>query len=360
MNKNEIDNLRNQIDQVDDQLLDLLNQRADLANRIGHSKKSIDPNSEVYCPEREAKHLRELVKSNSGKLAGHSVIAVFREIMSACRALEKEIVVSYLGPKGTYTMEAAYLQFGYSVKLRSLYTIEEIFRSVEAEDSHYGVVPVENSSEGAISSTLDCFVDSSLHIIGEIKMRISHCLLSKEKSLESIEVIYSHEQSLAQCRKWISANLPECHKVSVSSNALAAQKSANEKNSAAIASNTAANIESVPIMVKNIEDHPDNTTRFLIIGRQPVQPSGNDKTSIIVSAQNHPGSLAGLLQILAKHQLSLSRIESRPAHTTNWEYLFFLDIQGHCESPEVMRGLDELKEKASFYKLLGSYPCAIG
>ena len=356
--KDNIEKLRKEIDAIDANLLELLNQRAGIAQRIGQVKEADNPAGEVYCPPRETSHLRELVEKNNGLLQDDAVVSVFREIMSACRALERDITVSFLGPHGTFTMEAVFRQFGHSIETRSLSTIEEVFRSVEAGETDYGVVPIENSTEGAVTGTLDCFVTSPLHIVGEIKLRISHCLISKEQSLDAIKTVYSHQQSLAQCRGWLGANLPSCRRVSVESNGTAAQKAAQESGAAAIASVVAAEEAGLSVLIKNIEDHPDNTTRFLVIGKQSVEASGCDKTSVIVSAHNRPGVLADLLQTLSEHGLSLTRIESRPSRTTNWEYLFFLDMEGHYEDKAVAHGLDELAGKASFYKLLGSYPCS--
>lgn len=360
MAKDGIEDLRKTIDQIDLDLLELLNRRASLAQRIGELKQSADPGGEVYAPARESGHLRELVEKNGGPLEARAVTGVFREVMSACRALERNISVAYLGPQGTFTMEAVLRHFGSLVETRSLLDIEEVFRSVEADESDYGVVPIENSSEGAVVSTLDCLVDSPLQIIGEVELRVSHCLLGKERDLASIKAVYGHRQALAQCRKWVGLNLPHCRKVGVESSVLAAQHAAREANTAAIAGAAAA-AEGLQVLAKDIEDHPENTTRFLVVGKRGVQtPSGCDKTSVIVSARNRPGSLAGLLQVLANHGLSMTRIESRPARTANWEYLFFLDIEGHCKDEAVACGLAELHEKASFYKLLGSYPCGAG
>ncbi len=357
--KDDIKNVRAQIDAVDLRLLELLKQRADLARHIGRLKEADNPAGEVYCPARETSHLRELLKRDKGLLQDASIVAVFREIMSACRALERKTTVSFLGPRGTFTMEAVFHQFGHSIACRGQSAIEEVFRSVEVGESDYGVVPIENSSEGAVTGTLDCFVSSPLRIVGEVELRISHCLLGKERDLQAVKTVYAHQQSLAQCRGWLAAHLAHCDRVGVESNGLAAQKAAQESGAVAIAGKVVAESEALPVIAENIEDHPNNTTRFLVIGKQGVAASGCDKTSVIVSAHNRPGVLAELLRTLSEQGLSLTRIESRPAHTANWEYLFFLDIAGHCDDGKVARGLDELAQKASFYKLLGSYPCSV-
>lgn len=358
MSKDNINDVRRQIDKVDADILRALSQRADLAKQIGRIKDSNDPNGEVYSSDREASHLRELAEANHSEIEGSSIATIFREIMSACRALERQLNIAYLGPQGTYTMEAVYRQFGHSITMTSLPNIQEVFSTVENGKANYGVVPVENSSAGSVTDTLDCFMVSPLQIIGEVTMRINHCLMSHSGQHSDITTVYAHEQSLAQCRKWLDSNLPHCQRVGLPSNAAAAHKVAEDKSAAAIASASVAAMENIPVLASNIEDSSDNTTRFVTIGKHSPGSSGDDKTSIIVSTQNESGALAGLLKVLADHDISMTHIESRPSHTSNWEYLFFLDIAGHCDDPAIAKGLSEIKAKASFYKHLGSYPTA--
>ena len=368
----ELGEIRAQIDEVDARLLQLLNERAAHAMRIGERKRALGPNDSIYRPAREAGHLRDLVAANRGPLKDASVAALFREILSACRALEREIVVAFLGPHGTFTQEAVFKHFGRSVVARDFATIAEVFRAVEAGEPAYGVVPVENSSEGVVSHTLDCFMDSTLRIVGEIELPIRQHLLARGDSsdpgdsdglgdsgdLRRVRVVYSHVQSFAQCRRWLEQNLAHCRQVGVGSNAEAAQRARDDANAAAIAGAGAGAEYGLAVLAEGIEDCAANATRFLVIGDHAVPPSGDDKTSVLVSAKNHPGSLAALLQILARRDVSLTRIESRPVRIVNWEYVFFLDVEGHCEERTLRAALSELEAHAGLYKLLGSYPCA--
>ncbi len=362
----ELGEIRAQIDEIDARLLQLLNERAAHAMRIGERKRALGPNDSIYRPAREAGHLRDLIAANRGPLKDADVAALFREILSACRALEREIVVAFLGPHGTFTQEAVFKHFGRSVVARDFSTIAGVFRAVEAGEPAYGVVPVENSSEGAVSHTLDCFMDSTLRIVGEIELPIRQCLLAGGDSSDSgdpgdlrrVRVVYSHLQSLAQCRRWLEENLAHCRQVGVNSNAEAAQRARDDANAAAIAGAGAGAEYGLAVLAEGIEDCVANATRFLVIGDHAAPPSGDDKTSVLVSAKNHPGSLAALLQILARRDVSLTRIESRPVRIVNWEYVFFLDVEGHCEDDVLRAALSELEASAGLYKLLGSYPCA--
>lgn len=355
-----LDEIRARIDEIDARLLRLLNERAAHAMRIGELKRALGPNDSIYRPAREASHLRDLVAANRGPFKDADVAALFREILSACRALEREIVVAFLGPHGTFTQEAVFKHFGRSVVARDFSTIAGVFRAVEAGEPAYGVVPVENSSEGVVSHTLDCFMDSALRIVGEIELPIRQCLLAGDDSgdLRRVRVIYSHLQSFAQCRRWLEENLPHCRQVGVNSNAEAAQRARDDANAAAIAGAGAGAEYGLAVLAEGIEDCIANATRFLVIGDHAAPPSGDDKTSVLVSAKNHPGSLAALLQILARRDVSLTRIESRPVRIVNWEYVFFLDVEGHCEDRVLRDALSELEASAGLYKLLGSYPCA--
>ena len=360
MSDKELDEIRAQIDGIDARLLELLNERAAHAMHVGRLKRALAPKDSVYRPAREASHLRDLIAANRGPFKDADVVALFREILSACRALEQEIVVAFLGPHGTFTQEAVFKHFGRSVAARDFSTIAEVFRAVEAGEPAYGVVPVENSSEGVVSHTLDCFMDSALRIVGEIELPIRQCLLASRDldELRRVRVVYSHVQSLAQCRRWLEDNLPHCRQVGVASNAEAAQRARDDANAAAIAGAGAGGEYGLEVLAEGIENCAGNATRFLVIGDHAASPSGDDKTSVLVSAKNHPGSLAALLQILAHRDVSLTRIESRPVRIVNWEYVFFLDMEGHCEQDVLRDALSELEARAGLYKLLGSYPRA--
>ena len=267
--------------------------------------------------------------------------------------------IAFLGPEGTFTQAAAFKHFGHSVSTVSLSAIDEVFREVESGAAHYGVVPVENSTEGVINHTLDMFVNSPLRISGEVELRIHHHLLGIVTDVSQITRLYSHQQSLAQCREWLDAHLAGIERVAVSSNAEAARRVRNEPNTAAIAGYMAAEIYGLNVLVKNIEDEPENTTRFLVIGPKEVQPSGNDKTSILLSSPNKPGALYGLLEVFAKNKISMTRIESRPSRRGMWDYVFFVDLEGHMKDKTVAAALSELKNEAPMVKILGSYPRAV-
>jgi chorismate mutase/prephenate dehydratase len=279
--------------------------------------------------------------------------------MSVSLAAQSAITVAFLGPDGTYTHNAALKHFGHSVKCLSLPTIDEVFHAVEKRQAHYGVVPVENSTEGVVTHTLDMFFDSSLKICGEVLLRVRHQFLSNAASLDKVDKVLAHSQSLAQCRRWLTKNVPLVETIAVSSNAEAAEQASRHANIAAIASTTAAEIYGVKVLIADIEDDPDNTTRFLIIGNTEVEPSGDDKTSLLVSSQNKPGALYRLLAPMANHGVSMTRIESRPSRKGLWEYVFFIDFEGHAKESRVAEVLAELKKEAALVKLLGAYPRAI-
>ncbi|MBC6414689.1 MAG: prephenate dehydratase [Chromatiales bacterium] len=359
MKDNEIENLRTTIDDIDAQLLKLLNERAQCAIQVGQAKNKNNENASCYRPAREAAHLRELLSANLGPLPKATVSMLFEEIISACRALEQKLTVVFLGPSGTYTEQAVYKHFGHAVSLKSCATIEEVFRCIATNKAYYGVVPVENSSEGSVSNTLDHFMSNDIKIIGESELRINHCLLTKQSRVEDIQKVYGHSQSLAQCRNWLSAHLPDSVQINVESSSQAIQKLNEDYPAAAIASAYAAELYKLNIIARDIEDSASNTTRFLILGSQFPPPSGHDKTSILLLTRHKAGALAHLLKILADQNINLTRIESRPSGRVNWEYAFFLDIEGHCEQEHIKQGLAALDKEADFYKLLGSYPCAI-
>lgn len=350
--------VRKGINQVDQSILDLLGKRAALAEEVAVIKTAADPNAVFYRPEREAQILRRQVERNNTALPDAAIRAVFKEIISACLALEETMVVAYLGPAGTFTEQATLKQFGHGPEKLPLASIPDIFREVEAGRARYGVVPVENSTEGAVTHTLDLFRDSSLVICGEVLLPIHHCLLSKNHELKQIKRVLAHQQALAQCRRWLDVNLPEAERVAVSSNAEGARLAATDDEVAAIASDAAAELYQIPVQQLHIEDDSSNTTRFLVIGTRPVAPSGKDKTTLLVSARNQPGALHKFLSPLAERGIDMMRIESRPVQGAGWQYCFFIDVDGHCEDPHMVEGLLALKSEVGMYKMLGSYPRA--
>ena len=347
--------LRNQIDAIDEQLLALVNERAKLAGKIGNLKG----NGPIYRPEREAQVLRRLLERNTGPLSDEAVTTIFRGVMSNCRALERGLSVAFLGPLGTFSEEAANKQFGGLSAPVQCSSIDEVFRMVESGKADYGVVPVENSSEGAIGHTLDLLMQTSLKVCGEVELAIHHCLLSKVRKTKNIKRVYSHAQSLGQCHEWLNSNLPNVERIGTGSNSQAAELTSNDSESAAIASKRAGEIYNLKVLEERIEDDPKNTTRFLVISTHDVAPSGKDKTSLVMAAKNEPGAMVELLAPLAKHQVSMTKFESRPSKMGMWEYVFFVDIEGHHEDVAVAKALAELQLKASLLKVLGSYPAAV-
>lgn len=342
------------IDAIDRELLAQLNARATHAQAIGRLKAG----SAAYRPEREAQVLRQLQTENRGPLPNDAVAGVFRQVMSACLALEQPMRIAYLGPAGTFSHAAVAKHFGKFVHAEPYATIDEVFRAAEGGQTDYAVVPVENSTEGAVGRTLDLMCQTPLSICGEIKLRVRQNLLSNAASLADITRVYSHAQSLAQCVVWLARHLPAAARVAVASNAEAARLAASEPASAAIAGEIAAAIYGLAVLAPHIEDEPNNTTRFWVLGSQDVPASGKDETSLVMSAPNRPGAVYGLLEPIAKHGVSMSRLESRPARTGLWEYLFFVDLVGHVSDPAVAAAVSELRQKAPFLKMLGSYPAA--
>lgn len=351
--------IRDRIDDLDRQIQDLLNARALAAQNVAKIKLASDPDAVFYRPEREAQILRMVKERNTGPLDGEAVARLFREIMSECLALELPLKVAFLGPEGTFTQAAALKHFGHAVSTRPMAAISDVFQEVESGSCHYGVVPVENSSEGVVSHTLDMFLNSPLKICGEVTLRIHHNLLGNHPDLSSLKVVYSHQQSFAQCRGWLDRHLPLVERVPVGSNAEAARRAAEGPGAAAIAGVTAAELYGLQVLAPNIEDEPGNTTRFLVIGQQLVPASGDDKTSLLLSTRNEVGGLYRLLAPLAEHGISMTRIESRPSRRGNWDYVFFVDINGHREDAKVAPALVALKQQAGMYKELGSYPKAV-
>jgi chorismate mutase/prephenate dehydratase len=359
----ELQGMRGKIDALDIQLQELINQRARYAKSIGEAKMQGNAGGPVdfYRPEREAQVLRGVAERNEGPLRDEEVVRLFREIMSVCLAHEEPVKVGYLGPEGTFTQSAVLKHFGLSVRGLPLTTIEEVFREVESGTADFGVVPIENSTEGTVNSTLDMFMNSPLAICGEVELRIRQHLLCSMESLAEVERVYGHPQSLAQCRVWLREYLPTAEQVPVSSNAEGARRARDEAGTAAIAGDAAADVYNLATLASDIEDRPDNTTRFLVIGRTQFPSSGDDRTSLLLSTVDteDAGALQNLLQPLANEGVSMTRIESRPSHRRKWHYVFFIDIDGHCEDEQVSRALAHLEKGAQLFRILGSYPKAI-
>lgn len=356
--------LRSRIDRLDEQIQTLINARAECAQQVAAVKtQALAAGGEppvFYRPEREAQVLQTIIERQQGPLDAESMARLFREIMSACLALEEPLRVAYLGPEGTFTQQAAIKHFGHWAQTVPLVAIDEVFRDVEGGAVNYGLVPVENSTEGVVNHTLDSFLGSKLKICGEVELRIHHHLMvGPNTRQDSISRIYSHQQSLAQCRKWLDAHMPKVERIAVSSNAEAAKRVHGEWNAAAIAGSVAAELYDLKIVSSSIEDHPDNSTRFLVIGRESVPPSGHDKTSIIVSMRNEPGSLFRLLQPFNECGIDMTRLETRPAPNAQWSYVFFIDFKGHIEDANVQQAIAQIDALAQEVRVLGSYPMAI-
>ncbi|GHC25228.1 prephenate dehydratase [Aidingimonas halophila] len=357
---NNLDELRQRIDQLDDNILRLISDRARCAKQVADIKTKDDPGTVFYRPEREAQVLRRIMALNDGPLDDEEMARLFREIMSACLALEQPVKVAYLGPEGTFTQQAALKHFGHSAVSMPMAAIDDVFREVEAGAANYGVVPVENSTEGVVNHTLDSFMDSAMQIDGEVVLRIHHHLLVSSNTLkDKVSRIYSHPQSFAQCRKWLDAHYPHAERVAVASNAEAAKLVKTEWHSAAIAGDMAARLYGLEKIAEKIEDSPDNSTRFLIIGNHNVPMSGEDKTSIVVAMRNQPGALHELLEPFHRHQIDLTRLETRPSRTGVWNYVFFIDFKGHRDEPEVAAVLEEVRLRSAELKVLGSYPMGV-
>ena len=349
-----IENLRKEIDALNDELAALVQRRAGLAQRIGALKGGAG----AYRPEREAEILRRVAKTNSGPLGAEQMLAVFREIISACRALEEPLRVAYLGPAGTFSEMAVLQQFGHSAEALACASIDEAFRAAETGDAQFAVVPVENSTEGAIGRTLDLLLATPLKICGEVVLRVHQNLMRKGKGLKNVKRVYSHQQSLAQCQKWLGQNLPGVERIAVASNAEAARLAAKEKAACAIGPKLAAERYGLEVIAANIEDEASNRTRFAVLGALEPGPSGHDGTSIVMSAPNRPGAVHALLEPFARHGVSMSRLESRPTRVGKWEYYFYVDLEGHRSEAPLAAALAELEKLAPFLKILGSYPVA--
>lgn len=351
---------RAHIDQLDEQIQQLIAERARMARQVGKAKGPLKAAVDYYRPEREAQVLRKVLDRNEGPLSDEVLLRLYREIMSACLAQQEPLKVGYLGPEGTFSQQAVYRHFGHSVRGLPLHSIEEVFQEVEAGHADFGVVPVENSGEGTIQSTLDMFLTSPLKICGEVELRVHQYLLSRTGRLQDIERVYSHGMSLAQCRTWLRQHLPGVEKVPVASNAEAARRARSADDAAAIAGEAAGLVYGLKVVAGPVQDRPDNTTRFLVIGRALLPPSGHDRTSLLVHVEDRPGALYSLLRPFAEHGVSMNRIESRPAHQGLWQYAFFIDVSGHAQDGAVARAIAELGEEAAQVRILGAYPVALG
>ncbi|MCM2357523.1 MAG: prephenate dehydratase [Geobacteraceae bacterium] len=355
-NKKTLSELRQEIDAIDDRLMDLLNQRATLVVEVGRLKAG--EKRDFHVPSREREIYERLLSHNPGPFPNEALRSVFREIISASLALEAPMKVAFFGPKATFTHQAAQQQFGLSAELVPQKSIPAVFEEVEKGRAQYGVVPVENSTEGMVSHTLDMFMESGLKINAEVMLEIHHYLLSRTGRLEDVKKVYSHPQAIAQCREWLADNLPNVPAVDVASTAVAAQIVSEDYTAAAIASELAASMYDLKVVRERIEDQVNNFTRFLVIGKKLADKSGDDRTSLMFSVKDEVGILYRMLEPFAKRGINLSKIESRPLKKKAWEYIFFLDLVGHVSDPEVADAVQELKECCQFVKVLGSYPRA--
>ena len=351
--------VRARIDALDEQIQRLIGERAGLAQEVRRVKGDLVGPAAYYRPDREAQVLRRVIERNDGPLSDTVMLRLFREIMSACLAQQEPLRVAYLGPEGTFTQQAVYRQFGHSVNAIAQASIEDVFLQVQAGEVDFGVVPVENSSQGIVSHTLDMFMHSDIKITAEVELRIHQHLLTRARRLEDIERVYAHSQSLSQCKHWLAAHLPDAELIALSSNAEAARRVRTQPDAAAVAGRHAAEVYGLPVLFGNIEDHVDNTTRFLVLGNELLPASGDDKTTLLVAGTDGSGALFRLLEPLARHGINMKRIESRPSRQGRWDYVFFIDIEGHVEQDNVREALAELEAEARMIKILGSYPRAI-
>ena len=357
MSDHKLTPLREQIDAIDAQILALLNERARVAEAVGHVKA--ETNAPVFRPEREAQVLRAVAQRNPGPMQSGDVQTIFREIMSACRALEKRVTVAYLGPAGTFSEQAVYRQFGQAVLALPCASIDEVFRAAEAGTADFGVVPVENSTEGAINRTLDLLLQTTLAISGEISLQVHHSLMTRSGTMEGVTRVIAHSQALAQCQAWLTQNYPALERQAVASNGEAALLASKDPTVAAIAGEFAGQRYGLQVVNAHVQDDPHNRTRFAVIGRLHATPSGLDHTSLVLSVSNKAGAVYNLLAPLAANGVSMTRFESRPARMGTWEYYFYVDVEGHASDERVAKALVELKQNAAFFKVLGSYPVSL-
>ncbi|MES2831146.1 MAG: prephenate dehydratase [Pseudomonadota bacterium] len=356
MTDNKLQPLRERIDAIDARILVLLNERAQVAREVGHVKA--ETNAPVFRPEREAQVLQAVVQDNPGPMQSGDVQTIFREIMSACRALEKRVTVAYLGPAGTFSEQAVYRQFGRAIETLPCASIDAVFRAAEAGTADFGVVPVENSSEGAINRTLDLLLQTTLSISGEVSIQVHHSLMTRSGSMTGVTQVAAHSQALAQCQVWLSQHFPNLERQAVASNGEAARMASEDPKIAAIAGELAGQRYNLQIVNAHVQDDPHNRTRFAVVGRLQTAPSGQDHTSLVLSVPNKAGAVHTLLAPLATNGVSMTRFESRPARMGTWEYYFYVDVEGHAKDGKVAKALAELKQNAAFLKILGSYPAS--
>ena len=349
--------LRQAIDDVDRRLIELLNERARLAQQVGHIKQQTA--APVYRPEREAEVLRRVAHANPGPMPPDGLVNVFREVMSVCRALEQRLKVAYLGPAGTFSELALLKQFGSSVEAVACVSIDEVFRALEAGGVDFAIAPVENSTEGSVTRTLDLLLATPLHIVAEVSLPVNHHLLTRRGDMLGVTRVCAHAQALAQCVNWLNQHYPALERQAAASNAEAARLASTDETVAAIAGDAAANRYSLTPVQTNIQDDPANRTRFVVLGRQQTQPTGRDKTSLILALPNRAGAVHHMLGPLSQHGVSMTRFESRPAKTGAWEYYFYVDVEGHEGDAKVVLALAQLRAECAFYKSLGSYPMAV-
>ncbi|CAM5779121.1 prephenate dehydratase [Castellaniella caeni] len=348
--------LRAQIDSLDEQILQLLNQRAQAALQVGEVKKRFDAAGPILKPEREALIIRRLQTLNPGPLPEAAVAAVWGQVISACRGLESMLTVAFLGPQGSFSEQAAYEHFGRAITGLRCESFDEVFRAVEAGQADVGMVPVENSTEGAVNRSLDLLLHSSLKVLGERTIRIHHNLLTLTGGLEGVTRVLGHPQALAQCQAWLSRNHPGLERMPVASNAQAARMASEDASCAAIAGDAAAAAWGLSTVASGIQDDPQNQTRFLAVGLQDAGPTGRDKTSLVLAVPNRAGAVYDMLAPFSHHGVSMTRLESRPARTGQWEYYFYVDLLGHHDDEPVSLALAELRQQVAFFKILGSYP----
>jgi len=351
--------IRGQIDRLDQQIQGLISERARVAQSVGMTKRAGAQPGDYYRPEREAQVLRGVIQRNDGPLRDEEIVRLFREIMSACLAQQEPLKVAFLGPEGTFTQAAVLKHFGHSVRAVALSTIEEVFAEIEAGVADFGIVPIENSTEGTVTNTFDMFVASTLHICGEVELRIEQHLMSRQSRIDGVKRIYAHAQSLSQCRGWLKEHLPGVDCIAVNSSAGAARRAREDESSAAIAGEAASEVYGLNVLVHNIEDRADNTTRFLVIGRDLFAASGKDKTSLLLSSSHKPGALQALLYTLSSHDINMTRIESRPARRGEQEFVFFVDVEGHADDATVADALADLGREGYLLRVIGSYPRAV-
>ena len=347
---------RKEIDRLDDDILRLLNERSKNVIEIGKLKRQSDADAHLHTPRREAEIVDRLMRQNAGPFPNDAIRSVYREIMSASLSLEGPQKVAYLGPRATFTHLAAVQKFGASAQYVAVNGIKDVFDEVERGRANFGVVPIENSTEGVVNHTLDMFIDSSLLIYGEVQQEVSHHLLSQADKIDQITKLYSHPHAIAQCRNWLETNLPNVPVVEAASTARAAELSADDPSAAAIASELAAQLYGLKVLKARIEDNINNFTRFLVLSQKPPERTGRDKTSVMISVKDRVGALYDLLRPFASHGINMTKIESRPSRRKAWEYIFFVDLEGHLQEDRVRKALEELKARCLFLKILGSYP----